>query len=796
MKRKLMWYILSIGVLGLLAGCAGTQTPVTSDIPVTSVRLPDSKGISHCLLWYGGIKVDTDTWQVEIIPARGPLTHFNIRTFTEDGPCTDCLAIKNFHVLPDDIFSLDVQITHPFPGIDNFTGFDVKGIVIFNGSKAWTATDVTVPDSSLGDGELLNPDGYTRLYNPVEFPPGSLGVGLWEYSKGALAPPGLLSGSLNGYRDYQVDTERRMFETTATGLAHFEIKKPEGPFLFGYAVDAGWLKPDPALTGDPLLIDVPGDFSLEANCPEAYNLSTSATPGLIHDGSGKAEIFVDVYDWQMDAVSATAQVECPDLFYGLLPLDVEFTGTEYVRFSGDVYNSLAAPVGEYEFLVSVRDVTDDQSPLPLIAYEFGIISVTESYLSDPIAIADFDPCQMSICEDIFFFDNGSYDPDGGDIVLYEWDWDNDDIFDEDGPEVWHSWNAPGDYPVQFRVTDDEGATDILDVPLSVVIPEPVISQPQLIVNITDTFHSPFCAKVDTQENSCYVDCTQASPVLDFGFYRIDENEFVTKDFEKFGSGFFGMPGMFGLNVEARKIIAPDILGAYPGTCPIDVWDLDGGPDLDFGVPIEEEDQLAFCMDAELFKDLETGVVCDMSPAQRLVYFNYLDDDPEMISVPTNPSPNMIEADYDGHRLFVFCAGGSNPTVQVFDAVTWTVIHEIQTINVSPPFMSEIDFDPCLERLYFGCGTDSLEIWDAGTCEFIGEIHTGYGEVKGVDHMGGGIYVTAGEGAGHLLVYNAFTLELVWDIDCGQGPAQLACNPNNGKIYVPDMNGQTVFVFQG
>lgn len=66
-----------------------------------------------------------------------------------------------------------------------------------------------------------------------------------------------------------------------------------------------------------------------------------------------------------------------------------------------------------------------------------------------------------------FSDAGSLDPDGGAIVKYEWDWNNDGTFDESGADAEHSWTEPGEYFVQFRVTDDEGSTDILDSPLEI-----------------------------------------------------------------------------------------------------------------------------------------------------------------------------------------------------------------------------------------------------------------------------------------------------------------------------------------
>jgi PKD repeat protein len=50
--------------------------------------------------------------------------------------------------------------------------------------------------------------------------------------------------------------------------------------------------------------------------------------------------------------------------------------------------------------------------------------------------------------------SASWDP-GGDIVLYEWDLDNDAEFDDAvGVTTSHTWMDPGDYTVRVRVTDD------------------------------------------------------------------------------------------------------------------------------------------------------------------------------------------------------------------------------------------------------------------------------------------------------------------------------------------------------
>ena len=59
---------------------------------------------------------------------------------------------------------------------------------------------------------------------------------------------------------------------------------------------------------------------------------------------------------------------------------------------------------------------------------------------------------------ISFDASGSYDLDGT-IVLYEWDWESDGIFDATGMTQSHTYLAPGTYTVTLRVTDNDGLTD-------------------------------------------------------------------------------------------------------------------------------------------------------------------------------------------------------------------------------------------------------------------------------------------------------------------------------------------------
>ena len=64
-------------------------------------------------------------------------------------------------------------------------------------------------------------------------------------------------------------------------------------------------------------------------------------------------------------------------------------------------------------------------------------------------------------EPILFNASESHDFDGY-ITLYEWDWDNDGVFDENhtSPLATHVWYDEGEFPATLRVTDNDGLTGI------------------------------------------------------------------------------------------------------------------------------------------------------------------------------------------------------------------------------------------------------------------------------------------------------------------------------------------------
>jgi hypothetical protein len=110
---------------------------------------------------------------------------------------------------------------------------------------------------------------------------------------------------------------------------------------------------------------------------------------------------------------------------------------------------------------------------------------------DPRASLTWEPLHPYIEETILFNASKSYDPDGY-ITLYEWDWDNNGIYDESTPSplTTHYWSISGRYPVRLRVTGSDAATDIVMKTITVLEPlyPPTIEGPHYgKTNTTYTF---------------------------------------------------------------------------------------------------------------------------------------------------------------------------------------------------------------------------------------------------------------------------------------------------------------------
>jgi hypothetical protein len=219
--------------------------------------------------------------RVDFAPRREAKFHLNALKFLESY-CTDCLKITSIHNNGDGTINLTLSITHPFEGHPEYTGFDVKGIIMFQGSHEIPENMAKMPLYPqnyhlswrlMGDPELLNADGYTYLWSPW-YDSGST-MPIFKYWPGKYAS-GTPSANVNGYLNFYSSENRHMFETGKTVSRTYHISLPPGPVTAGYAIDACWEPPTVTPVSDPAK-----DFPFSANQPELYHFKIVINDGVM-----------------------------------------------------------------------------------------------------------------------------------------------------------------------------------------------------------------------------------------------------------------------------------------------------------------------------------------------------------------------------------------------------------------------------------------------------------------------------------------------------------------------------------
>ena len=292
----------------VLPGCTNTKTPLTPSNDPSAARTGSET--RQCLgLWQ--FTIDPVQKSLDCVPLRAIQTHMNALTFMEP-PAGVLLKIDQVVSVVSGEITVDIALTHPYPGANFAAAFDVCGILISHGSLYFPFSDkLYFP----GDDQvrLLNPDGYTRWWNPVEFPYDAAHPSK-GYKDGLLGKKNSVANfdaTLNGFKYFASDLSspdaplseldknmRGAFVPGTTCVRRYRIAFNPGNLVFNYAVDANWAPP----TG-PIPIDIPADFPLSANRAEAYYIELHNIKNtLTYDSgsgttTGSATMSVWVYDW-------------------------------------------------------------------------------------------------------------------------------------------------------------------------------------------------------------------------------------------------------------------------------------------------------------------------------------------------------------------------------------------------------------------------------------------------------------------------------------------------------------------
>jgi len=399
----------------ILSGCSGTSGSQTGPLLPDSIQ-PDHNIHAGCdygsnrFLWgIWDVRISEDLSVVEVVPDREAMMHMNCVRLLEVTPCTDCLKLKNLELADDNVITAELELTHPYKvGNLKMSGFDVRAIFIGDADYTFPASGHSV---AVGDSvpRLLNPDGYTSLFNPTDFPqtnPPALGYIPGNYTMG-----GDFTATVNPFVAFNKDEPRRIFLFQKTYTEMIRVQFPDGPMEFGYAIDGCWQEfPGPCI--DPI-----EDFPPDANCLEAYSVTTYAGPGLSLDPGSWTWVYATVYDRQGFDTIESVRVEIPEVVNG--PVEMEWYDTRADGghvFRLRVENELGVGTGDYPFLVRVVDTAEDQNLGPIDAWSPGILPVREGWVTGWVSDKNYDIHHLAVNDtgDIYALghgtDNVDYDP--------------------------------------------------------------------------------------------------------------------------------------------------------------------------------------------------------------------------------------------------------------------------------------------------------------------------------------------------------------------------------------------------
>jgi len=346
-------------ITALIAGCSSSGTP--------NMTIPDAKGDaqtvgnSHQLWGYFQFRADPNAGTLDVIPLRDTAMHLNALVFLEPPPLLN-LTLESLK-FNGNIIDADIGLRHPFLGLTEFTGFDVCGIFITNGS----VTGFSDPDLRMAgktNTRLLNPDGYSRWWNPAEFPHGNT---MFSYKDGLLGTPDSVanySSTINAYKFFCDDLEatspmsdvgiagRAIFSAGQKNIRHYKIEMGYAGLIFNYAVDANWVFP----TGQPPWV-APDDFAPAANRPEPWRINIAELENTLWYESGEfggdLSLAVDVYD-HYNADMDKVRVEAP----GAVPMTESATaiggGEGYSTYQVDIPDCTPSAAGDLDLLVTIE----------------------------------------------------------------------------------------------------------------------------------------------------------------------------------------------------------------------------------------------------------------------------------------------------------------------------------------------------------------------------------------------------------------------------------------------------------
>ena len=318
-------------------GCSGGGNPVgpPAGPNLTANAVSHGTSSNNGLWGFYDFHIDVNAGTVEFVPNRTSMWNANVVFFLNDSPANMEFVLNLLDIGITDpeaiLVDIDVTLNHPFPGMDQFNGYDVMGVFMGSGANALNynsslkypeyKTDPFMMDDPVND-DGGGPDGFTRWFNQPEFTiPGVLGFVHGNYGTKNYDPSATLC-PYNYYADgIAIEDEPYDFLTANAGdfgvfaagssnTRNYYLEFPLDPVApsanYQYAVVASWEDPD----------------IHPSNTTEALALSIAITDDMyyVDDTDNGGLLIMDIDVWAWNEQPSTVIIESPDV------LSVNYSG--------------------------------------------------------------------------------------------------------------------------------------------------------------------------------------------------------------------------------------------------------------------------------------------------------------------------------------------------------------------------------------------------------------------------------------------------------------------------------------